>query len=154
MDKFANARTMRICGLCDPSVTMTAEGDVIRTGEPVRSSCGGGVQSEMLISLQSSLVKWIGGDGSNSDWLDLLELAMTTEWKDWEHSLSTTSVAAPPFEAPSFDQATGRAQSYGKMPNGARRPRTASVSSAATLVRSGACISLTAPLSAAVSQRL
>lgn len=69
MDKFANARTMRICGLCDPSVTMTADGQVIRTGEPVRSSCGGGVQSEMLISLQSSLVKWIGGDGSNSDWL-------------------------------------------------------------------------------------
>lgn len=69
MDKFANARTMRICGLCDPSVTMTADGQVIRTGEPARTTCGGGVQSEFLISLQSSLVKWIGGDGSNSDWL-------------------------------------------------------------------------------------
>lgn len=47
---------------------------------------------------------------------------MTTDWKEWEHSLSTTSVAAPPFEAPSFDQATGRAGSsygsYGKLPGG------------------------------------
>jgi hypothetical protein len=48
--------------------------------------------------MQAKLVEWLGAGGGNSDWLDLVELALTTQWHEWEAGLSTTNVASPDAE--------------------------------------------------------
>ena len=60
-----------------------------------RSSC----HNEYLDALQQRLVGWLGAEGGNSDWLDLVELALTTQWHEWEAGLSTTSLASPEASA-------------------------------------------------------
>jgi hypothetical protein len=40
-------------------------------------------------------VSWLGGEGGNSDWFDLVELALTSSWQELESGLSTTSIAPP-----------------------------------------------------------
>ena len=54
--------------------------------------------SEYLAAMQAKLVGWLGAGGGNSDWLDLVELALTTQWHEWEAGLSTTNVASPDVE--------------------------------------------------------
>ena len=54
--------------------------------------------SEYLAAMQAKLVSWLGAGGGNSDWLDLVELALTTQWHEWEAGLSTTNVASPDVE--------------------------------------------------------
>jgi hypothetical protein len=62
---------------------------------PARSSCQGALQGEYLSGLQARLVSWLGGEGGNSDWFDLVELALTSSWQELESGLSTTSIAPP-----------------------------------------------------------
>jgi hypothetical protein len=45
-----------------------------------------------LSGLQSRFVAWLGAGGENNDWLDLVELALTSSWQEWETGLSTTGV--------------------------------------------------------------
>ena len=64
-----------------------------------RSSCHDAFgASQYLAAMQAKLVEWLGAGGGNSDWLDLVELALTTQWHEWEAGLSTTNVASPDAE--------------------------------------------------------
>ena len=71
MNNFARARSTRICDL------------------------GGGVQSGLMQSLQSSVSSLLGSEGgANNDWLDLLELAVTTDWKARHHPGAAMQISA------------------------------------------------------------
>ena len=96
MECLSKGRTARICDL------------------------GSGMQSPLLEEFQArmtSMLRTGGADGSGSDWMDLLELAVTTDWKEWESGLSTASVAAPAFEGPTYRGAgTPRVGANGSSP--------------------------------------